>query len=267
MDSLINTLKSIPKDRTPPFLLINAKQEQNLSNTPIAYPTLIVVLKGEKHVGLNPETVCHAGDFIFLADGPEVHLRNIPVQSEYLALAIEFDLDDFPVAPVNSLQSHKQLKGKLDPSIELCLKQYVEWAAATPKELHAPRRKEIIQLLCSKGYDQILQMAYKRKISNQIHALILKQLPQDITAKEVCDHLAMSESTMQRRLKEEDQSLQTIKDRAKLGQALFLLQGTQQPIGFIAQECGYGSQSRFTDRFKTRYGLTPSALRKTKMTG
>jgi AraC-like DNA-binding protein len=51
----------------------------------------------------------------------------------------------------------------------------------------------------------------------------------------------------------------------KLGLGLHLLQTTLHSIVLIAEKCGYQSQSRFTDRFKGRFGLTPSELRKTKM--
>ncbi|WP_084683746.1 helix-turn-helix domain-containing protein [Psychromonas hadalis] len=46
---------------------------------------------------------------------------------------------------------------------------------------------------------------------------------------------------------------------------IHLLQTTHFSIGLISEKCGYQSQSRFTDRFKTLFGLTPSELRKTKM--
>ena len=65
----------------------------------------------------------------------------------------------------------------------------------------------------------------------------------------------------------EGTGLQAIKDAVRLGRALHLLQTTALPIGVIAGRCGYSSQSRFAARFKARFGLTPSALRKTHATG
>jgi AraC-like DNA-binding protein len=71
---------------------------------------------------------------------------------------------------------------------------------------------------------------------------------------------------LRRKLKLEGTSVQDIKDQARLGLALHLLQTSSNSIGMIADKCGYQSQSRFTERFKKRFGLTPSELRKTKMT-
>jgi AraC-like DNA-binding protein len=76
----------------------------------------------------------------------------------------------------------------------------------------------------------------------------------------------MSESTLRRKLKVESTSVQEIKDSARLGLGLHLLQTSQHSIGIISDKCGYQSQSRFTERFKKQFGLTPSELRKTKMT-
>lgn len=76
----------------------------------------------------------------------------------------------------------------------------------------------------------------------------------------------MSESTLHRKLKSERTSIQEIKDQAKLGKGLHLLQTTHYSIRLVEEKCGYQSQSKFTDRFKKRFGLTPSELRKTKMT-
>jgi AraC-like DNA-binding protein len=33
----------------------------------------------------------------------------------------------------------------------------------------------------------------------------------------------------------------------------------------VAERCGYQSQSRFTDKFKQFFGVTPTELRKTRM--
>jgi AraC-like DNA-binding protein len=75
----------------------------------------------------------------------------------------------------------------------------------------------------------------------------------------------MSQSTLRRKLQVEGSSLQAIKDRVKLGYGLHLLQTTMEPVGIIAEKCGYYSQSRFTDRFKQLFGLTPTELRKTRV--
>ena len=60
----------------------------------------------------------------------------------------------------------------------------------------------------------------------------------------------MSSSTLRRKLKSEGNSIQDIRNRVRLGHGLHLLQTTNSSIGNIAFECGYQSQSRFTEQFK-----------------
>ncbi len=105
------------------------------------------------------------------------------------------------------------------------------------------------------------------KIKNRLHDMFTNQKISKLTTENICEQLAMSESTLRRKLKLEGTSVQEIKDQARLGLALHLLQTSRHSIGVVADKCGYQSQSRFTERFKKRFGLTPSQLRKTKMTG
>jgi AraC-like DNA-binding protein len=43
--------------------------------------------------------------------------------------------------------------------------------------------------------------------------------------------------------------------------ALTLLQVTDRPVAEIAYQVGYQSASRFSDRFKRRFGFSPVAVR------
>lgn len=48
---------------------------------------------------------------------------------------------------------------------------------------------------------------------------------------------------------------------------LTLVQETRMTICQVADAVGYRSQSRFTDRFKERFGVTPTALRRSGQVG
>jgi transcriptional regulator GlxA family with amidase domain len=49
--------------------------------------------------------------------------------------------------------------------------------------------------------------------------------------------------------------------------ALALLQETFWPVGQVAAAVGYISHSRFSERFKRRFGLSPTELKKTRESG
>jgi len=116
------------------------------------------------------------------------------------------------------------------------------------------------------GHKEISSMATNLKVGHRLHAIFTEQHSEELAMENICEQLAMSESTLRRKLKLEGTTVQDIKDQVRLGLGLHLLQTTLFPIGIIAEKCGYQSQSRFTDRFKGRFGLTPSELRKTKVT-
>lgn len=248
-----------------PFSVYTSIQQQRLLNVPILKPTLIIVINGEKVVGKEPAISCQSGEFVFLADTSSLNMRNIPKAQSYFALLIEFELEDFSgFVPPKRVEKNIH-KGQITQSLNLCLDQFIQCAEWAPQAILPSRRQEILHLLCELGHQDILAMVAKSNIRHQIVKLYQAAHFQDLSLPLICTKLAMSESTLRRRLKTENTSLQEIKDQTKLGLALHLLQTTEDSIGIIAERCGYLSAARFSQRFKSRFNLTPSELRKTKM--
>jgi len=266
MQSLIDLIQTIHITQALPFSIYTSTKEQYLLNVPVVKPLFIAVLGGKKQLGKNDEINCQSGNFIFLSDSPSINMRNIPKGEDYLALLIEFDYQDFEGLDTSAINKEKYCIGDISIEVTKCLEQFVDFGSWAPKALWSHRRKELINLLCQLGYSNILSMAANPKVGHKLHSIIAQNPSNDMSMPNICAQLAMSESTLRRKLKQEGTSIQDIKDQVKLGSGLHLLQTTLEPIGLIAQTCGYHSQSRFTDRFKARFGLTPSQLRKTKMT-
>lgn len=265
MRNLLKTIQHTVNEKCDlPFSVYSSIKEQQLLNVPIAKPVLIVVLNGEKE--LDKKLVCHSGEFIFLSDRPSINMRNIPRGQEYFALIIEFDYQDFSGLQINGYHEKDLLIGKTSCSLEKCLQQFVEISSWAPKQVWSLRKREIILLLCHLGYKDVLCLLGKPQIKDKLHEIFIEQDFNKVTIEHICKQFAMSESTLRRKLKSDGTSVKAIKDQARLGLGLHLLQTTHYSIGKIADKCGYQSQSRFTDRFKQRFGLTPTALRKTKMT-
>lgn len=266
MNNLICAVKStIKKSPELPFAVYSSIKEQRLLNVPIAKPLFIAVLSGDKKLGKDNEIVCHSGDFIFLSDSPAINMRNIPKDKEYYALLIEFEYQDFHGLQTSLVNKQSYCVGEISFQLAKCLQQFVEYSLWAPPQLWSLRRKEIIHLLCHMGHKEVLAMVANPKVGHKLHDIVSGQLSDELTLDNLCQQLAMSESTLRRKLKAEGTSIQEVKDQARLGHGLHLLQTTHHSIGLIAEKCGYQSQSRFTDRFKGRFGLTPSELRKTKV--
>ena len=267
MERLLHTIKkTVSEKNEQPFSVYTAIKEQKLLNVPIAKPLMIIVLSGDKKLGINNDIRCHAGEFILLSDGHSINMRNIPKTNKYFALIIEFDYEDFEDLAINTLSTKNYLVGKVTSDLEKCLQQFIELSSWAPKEFWSLRKREIISLLCHMGHEEVLSLLRNPQLKQRVHEIFINQGFQDLTIETICKQLAMSESTLRRKLKLEGTSVQEIKDQARLGLSLHLLQTSNNSIGAIADKCGYQSQSRFSERFKKCFGLTPSELKKTKMT-
>lgn len=267
MENLHNKIKKkLGESDELPFSVYTSTYEQKLLNVPIAKPLLITVISGDKKLGKTNDIHCAAGQFVFLSDSPAIDMRNIPKDAEYFALLIEFEYSDFSGMPIGHANQLDYFVGDMAPELENCLGQFVDCVSWATVDILNFRKREILNLLYSLGHKEVLSIMTGAKISHQLHDLFHDKSFQDITASFICDRLAMSESTLRRKLRAEGTSIQEIKDRARLGHALHLLQTTNDPIGIVSDKCGYHSQSRFTERFKGHFGLTPTELKKTKLT-
>ncbi len=266
MQTLIQSAKAVLAEHSSlPFSIYSSVKEQRIVNVPIIKPLLVFVLDGCKELGENSDIHCPAGRFVFLSNSSKVNMRNIPGGTEYFALLIEFDYEDFDGLAHQTAKTQSYIQGEIDPLMHHTLQQFIEWATFAPSHLWALRRQEILQLLYHQGHQQICAIAEPPSLSHRLHNMITRHIAEDLGAEELSLQLAMSESTLRRKLQAEGTSFQSIKDRARLGYGLHLVQTQLDPIGRIAEQCGYSSQSRFTDKFRQLFGMTPSELRKTRL--
>lgn len=266
MDKLLFSIrKAMQQSCDLPFSVYSSVLEQQLHNVPISKPLLIVVLSGDKQLGGDNKINCPADHFIFLSDSPAINMRNIPKAKLYFALLIEFDYQDFEELPIGEQPDKEYFADKVPVPLRQSLQQFVECSSWANQQILSLRKREILALLYHLGYQQVAMMRSKNKVSHRLHELFTQSGFKDLSTTAICEKLAMSESTLRRKLKLEGSSVQAIKDRSRMSLALHLLQTSVEPIGLIAEQCGYHSQSRFTDKFKAHFGLTPRELRKTRM--
>lgn len=260
-------------DKPLPFSVYSSAGDQHLTNVPIVNPLLICVLGGQKELRSSAsdsnmssgEDICQSGEFVFLSNMPNIDMRNISQGSGYFALLIEFQYSDFETLSDPAIEHISHFTGALEENLCKALTQFVEWGIWAPQELWRFRRQELLQLIYHLGHKQVCAIAEPPSMTHKVEKLIAKQLDSDITAEMVASTLALSESTLRRKLSAENTHFQAIKDRLRLGYGLHLLQTTDLAVGLIADQTGYQSQSRFTDKFKSLFGLTPSELRKTRI--
>lgn len=121
------------------------------------------------------------------------------------------------------------------------------------------RVMEVLLILAETGHS--FESADRRLLQNQIHGLIQQNPSQTWNVADLATRFNMSSSTLLRRLQEEGTSAaQCVRD-ARLELGLNLLQTTRQPVGHIAEACGYLSHSRFSAAFEQQFGILPIKLR------
>lgn len=84
---------------------------------------------------------------------------------------------------------------------------------------------------------------------------------ENLSFDEVSEELNMTTHTLRRRLKEEGNSFQEIKDSLRRDRALVLLDKTDTTIQSIATTLGFSEPAAFNRAFKKWTGLTPGAFR------
>lgn len=268
MQKLITTITEVMREeKALPFSVYSSVEEQRMFNVPVIKPLLIFILSGNKTLGFNEEINCPAGSFVFLANSPEIVMRNVPNDVNYFSLLIEFEYADFNSLDLQKTNTQNYFRGKVSQRLESTLQQFVEWSVFSPADIWHLRRQEILHVLLSLGFNQVRGILEPPTLTHKVYTIIREQIATDLGAETLSSMLAMSESTLRRKLSAEGSNLQSIKDQAKLGYGLHLTQTSFEPIGLIAEKCGYSSQSRFTDKFKQLFGITPTALRKTRLSG
>lgn len=95
----------------------------------------------------------------------------------------------------------------------------------------------------------------------RLRKLLAPRLSHAWTAPEAARELSLSEASLRRILALETDKLLDAGGDGRLEFALPLVQASELPIETIAMEVGYDSASRFSGRFRERFGVSPSQLR------
>jgi AraC-like DNA-binding protein len=249
---------------------------QSLRAVPIHHPTVVMILAGRKELHVAAATrEIQAGELLLVPGNSSLHIGNIPdpVAACYLALAVSF--------PPTTLEHFRRLYGANIGSVEQravwsaaapddfarALQQWLAWCVDSPPdaELALHRHTELLLLLVRAGCAGNLlldnQLGWRQRVSQ----LVSCDLSHAWDVPTVCRRLAVGESSLRRYLREEGTGFREVLEEARLVAGLGLLQETYWPVARIAAEVGYDSPSRFAERFKLRFGLTPTQLKMTRM--
>ncbi|MFN3987371.1 MAG: helix-turn-helix transcriptional regulator [Rhodocyclaceae bacterium] len=248
--------------------LFHCRSTQHLHNVPLHHPTLLVVLAGEKQLIHGRDAVSAGAEELMLLPPGLVRVANRPAADRrYLALAITFPREPAGTPPALAEFPPQAETWTLPApaSFGALLEQWLDLHArhAMPGHWHAGRRDELLLSLAATTHAGHL-LRSRSNTRDTVLAHISTDLRRDWQVGEVAASLHRSPATLRRQLAREQGGFRALLEEVRMVTALGLLQGTDLPVGLVADRVGYRSASRFAERFRARFGLLPSALRQTQ---
>ncbi|MCG8492021.1 MAG: helix-turn-helix transcriptional regulator [Sneathiellales bacterium] len=129
-----------------------------------------------------------------------------------------------------------------------------------PRSIRAHQMEEIAIWLEQEGV--VFNTSVKKDLQSRVKSHLQSDLSKDWKAEDLCRALGFSEATFRRKLKAEGYSFSGLLNECRMMQALFLLHSSDLSILQVSHEVGYASPSKFAQRFKERFELSPSQIRK-----
>ncbi len=243
-------------------------RELRFARISIDRPCLIVVRRGTKILRAGArEWVAHAGEAIALAGGRVFDVTNrVSPSGAYEARCLLWDADLIEAhagraASARPIDEAVALKG-LEPAFFSAFDaatQAIGDAGGVPLDIARHRLAELLIWMELRG----VRFASVQPVSpaERVRHLVGTAPQREWTTAEVASRLALSETTLRRRLAEERTTFAEILIDVRMTTALSLLQSTDRPISDIAFDVGYASPSRFAVRFRSRFGASPRMIR------
>ncbi|CNB20553.1 helix-turn-helix transcriptional regulator [Yersinia intermedia] len=248
---------------------IVARRAHTLHRVTVFAPALCHVRQGTKLVQWGAQAASAGqSSLILFPAGAEVSIANTPDRGHYCS--------DMVYLPQSLLRQFRHWYGALAvtpvPTASLCVPLDIHTRLAWDSLLlnvksHAPdallqhAAMAVLLALYLAGQAGVLLIDRRDKWAEQVQQVLLLDPARNWSVSDVARSLHIGDSTLRRKLMQEDRSFRMILEEVRMGCALHALQTTSLSIGEIAAQHGYISPSRFTSRFQQHFGLTPRRLR------
>ena len=256
--------------------LYRCSRPQEIRDIRVSEACVLLVLRGRKQLATSSRSwTATDGEMLLLPADMSFWLGNYPEEpgEEYRGLAIRFSAE--VVQLFRQLYGSKIAEDTSNPRWHAAapnefleaLGQWIAWCGQRRLDdtLARHRRVELLLLLAQAELAGHLLLTAHSSWSRRVSDLLQLDPAHPWRMEEVGSRLGASESTLRRHLQEEGQGFRSLLEEVRLMHGLTLIQESPWAIGRIAEAVGYRSQSRFSERFKLRFGLTPSSLRQTRL--
>lgn len=252
------------------FASIQARQLQHIRRVQILAPSICHVVQGHKVVYWQGQRFELSPDHLLIFPaGAVVDIENHPQQQWYKANIVSFPLAfiqqyqlKHPLAPVQVEGQRPSLTLGRDAALSFSWDTLIRAIQQQlPPALQQHHAEGLLLAMQGNAQLQLLLTVNQQQLKYRLQQLFLQKCDYDWQLSDAAQRLYLGESTLRRKLAEEQTSFKQVLDEVRFAVALGMVQTTLLPISHIAERCGYQSASRFAVKFRQIYGLTPSEIR------
>ncbi|TVT47361.1 MAG: helix-turn-helix domain-containing protein [Denitromonas halophila] len=251
-------------------LELRVRREQYIADVSFPDPCVILVTRGHKTLSAGDQQLgAGPGELLFINAGVTAAMRNRPdADGVYAATCVAMapDLVRAHAAARNAVPGSPWRALSHAPA-QSTLADVVRHAAAgmlggptVSDRLIRHRLEELLIALDDLGC--WCRISTAATAAERVRGLLAGEPAANWTAAAVAQRLHMSEASLRRALRGEATGFRAVLDDVRMSTGLALIQGSAMSLQQIAGECGYASPSRFAARFRQRFGVTPSSLRR-----
>ncbi|SIO95709.1 helix-turn-helix transcriptional regulator [Vibrio spartinae] len=247
--------------------LFRAEQPQKLRNVKLHSPSIIQIITGSKRLHWRDSALDVSHSELLLCEASaSLSFENLP-QGRFLSrmfsfyclpsdAMIELSKSHAQRNPIPIVASNHALQDTLNAL-------FLFDQHNMSKETQFYWVNGLYQQLAERGALHCLFTSVNTTFSQRLSRYLADAPSEEHSLDAVAQHFAISRSTMIRKLKQEGTQYRQVLVDVRLNHALHLMQDGQNNVAMLAQLCGYQSEGRFSQRFKGKFGLTPSDYIKT----
>jgi len=207
---------------------------------------MLIAQKTQVNVSKTPDTENGFFQSLYLSFSPDLIASFYREHAQTMA----------SLSPLSRFQTLR-LDQELQDTLEFCLRGLASDSSSLAVQQH--RLQGVLIALAERGI--LFMPRTGEAISTRLTTLLATTPEFTWTAANASQQLAMSEATLRRRLAEEQTSFRELLQDVRMHHAMALLQTTRWSLTQIADACGYRASSRFSLRFKQRFGCSPADIR------
>ena len=259
---------------TPVISAFVTRTRETIAQLVMPMAGLIIVIEGRKDIIAGAgHRLYEAGDAFVLPAHARFDVVNEPDSETgfYRALFVGFPRE----LVIEAARRWPQFVGQHGPALEpvinasLCSAilhgaEALSHGASVSRRVVEHRILEILLILAEQGVLPLVPKYVDGSVVEGVRLLVRHRLHLPWTAGSVAAELSMSEATLRRRLRAEDETLQELLRAERMKAAYIVLHERDADVADALAATGYRSRSHFARHFQKQFGTTPSLVRRSK---